>query len=85
MRLIDLPPSFEGENCVLCAALGELTTARLLDRDGCPVCYPHFAQLLNFEAILRNHAREEEEARALECMTTMVPFSGERLNGDVCD
>lgn len=64
MRTIDLPIDRQGAACVLCDALGERVTARLLDREGGPVCHAHFAQLLNFEARLRLHAREEAGAAA---------------------
>lgn len=62
MRRIDLPIEAQGTLCVLCEASGEHVTARLLDREGAPVCYPHFAFLLRLEAVLRVAAREEQDA-----------------------
>lgn len=64
MRVIDLPPSLEGSNCVICAAAGFATTARLADREGGGVCYAHFEELLGLEARLHRHAHEEERLLA---------------------
>lgn len=60
MRCIDLPKGLRGSNCVICKAFGENVRARLQDREGGPVCYVHFAQLLNFEARLRAERRNRE-------------------------
>ena len=59
MRVIDLPISLEGRNCIVCEAQGRPATAHFCDREGGPVCEEHFIDLLGLEKRLAEHGYEE--------------------------
>jgi len=52
LRTIDLPEESVGSLCLLCDVHGTHETARLLDPDIGPVCYPCFEDCLNARAVL---------------------------------